>query len=477
MISNSSEVKVESRRRSSKFSLTPGTEGAPLPSPMIERPDKPLFPSDVGLNGRRYSPLSSPGGSTESCGSVEGITEISALPSLPHSEESSLSSDAPTRSVSARSFISSPLNPSNIHSTARHSMPILSELRRMPSEDIRAICNPSNMSLKSSMILYRVADEAPPKRFQPHPNRNSLLSTSGDSVLSLSSDSKYPSAVHGVRSRGLVAYAFDPLAPDLIVDDDDDKTLNDTKVDRLSPRGVANVAALVCLLIAIISLFVVYPIVTFYKHNYKNRLIAENPFINSTGQAEDTIPHSRHGVRSQVPFSLISSYDLPIAQDVVNKPEEYTLIFKDEFDRDNRPLINGNDPVWHATVYSKSFFARIFKSQLVLDGSAGAVRLHRPVCMKSDGYLEISYRYSDDQDIKKFAWYPESEVPSWLGLTIELGGDDRRRKEQAVWIEYVKVYEHSDASSSGACLDISPTNNVVFSPYVSEGQRPGRQSV
>ncbi len=155
------------------------------------------------------------------------------------------------------------------------------------------------------MILYKVADEAPPRKFHPHhPNRNSLLSTSGDSVLSLSSDSKYPSAVHGVRARGLVAYAFDPLAPDLVVDDDDDdKTLNDPKVDRLSPRGMANVAALIFLLIAIISLFVVYPIVTFYKHNYKNRLIAENPLINSTGQAEDTIPKSRHGVRSQIPFS------------------------------------------------------------------------------------------------------------------------------------------------------------------------------
>ncbi len=38
-----------------------------------------------------------------------------------------------------------------------------------------------------------------------------------------------------MRARGLVAYAFDPLAPDLVVDDDDDdKTLNDPKVDRLS---------------------------------------------------------------------------------------------------------------------------------------------------------------------------------------------------------------------------------------------------
>ncbi len=58
--------------------------------------------------------------------------------------------------------------------------------------------------------------------------------------------------------------------------------------------------------------------------------------------------------------------------------------------------------------------------------------------MKSDGYLEISYRYPDDHDIKKFAvsfpptvvefyhkhlvqWYTESEIPSWLGLTIDLG--------------------------------------------------------
>ncbi|KAK0212305.1 hypothetical protein DFS33DRAFT_1280579 [Desarmillaria ectypa] len=460
----SEEAKFEFCHLPSKFSLTPGKEEAPLPSPMIERPGKSLFPSDIGLHGRRfsnYSPPSSPGGSTDSCGSTEGITELSVLPSLPHSEESSLSSHAPTRSVSAKSFVSSPLNPATIHSTARPHT--LSELNRIPSEDIRAICDPSNTSLRSSMILYKLADGTPPTR-RFHPHRKSILSTSGDSVLSLSSDSKYPSAPVGTRDRGLVAYAFDPLAEDLIVDDDTDETLDDAKVDRLSLRGIANVAALIFLLIGIISLFVVYPVVAFYKHSHKNRSIAENPFINSTGQAEDTIPTNRHEVRSQIPFSLISSNEIPLGQGMVDQPGEYTLVFKDEFDRDDRPLINGNDPVWQATAYARTFLARIFKNQLVLDGSAGAVRLHGPVCISPGGYLEISYRSPEDHEIKKFAWYIESDVASWLGLTIDLGGD-KRSKEHAVWIEYVKVYEPFGASSSGACIETSPTNNVIFSPY------------
>ncbi|KAK0459274.1 uncharacterized protein EV420DRAFT_312951 [Desarmillaria tabescens] len=421
-VSNASEeTKPEYHRLPSKFSLTPGRENAPLLSPMIERPDRPLFPADVGFQGRRfsnYSPSSSSGGSTDSCGSTDGVTEISMLPSMPYTEESSLSSHAPTPSVSTKNFISSPLNPTTFHSFARSHT--LSELNRIPSEDIRAICNPSNTSLRSSMILYRLADEAPPTR-RFHPHRKSILSTSGDSVLSLSSDSKYPSAPAGARDRGLVAYAFDPLAEDLIVDDEKDETLNDAKMDRLSPRGMANVAALICLLLAIISLFVVYPVVSFYKHSHKNRIIAENPFINSTGQAEDTIPTSRHGVRSQSPFS----HEIPLGHGMADYPGEYTLIFKDEFDRDNRPLINGNDPVWQATVYAKTFFARIYKNHLVLDGSAGAVRLHRPVCIKPGGYLEISYRSPDDREIKKFAWYAESEVASWLGLTIDLGESHR----------------------------------------------------
>ncbi|KAK0183594.1 hypothetical protein F5146DRAFT_1149786 [Armillaria mellea] len=380
MVSNSSpvtnEVKAESRRRSSKFSLTPGTEGAPLPSPMIERPGKPLFPSDVGLNGRRRD------------------TEISVLPSLPHSEESSLSSDAPTRSVSARRlhlFAAESLEyPLHFSAFYAHALRVekdaiggyksyISQMRLPPANSI------PNPPIGTLFYPHLVTQFYPCRLI-----RNTLL--------------QYMACARG----GLVAYAFDPLAPDLEVDDDDDKTLNDPKVDRLSPRGMANVAALIALLIAIISLFVVYPI------------------------AEDTIPQSRHGVRSQVPFrNLISSYDISLGQDAVTKPGEYTLIFKDEFDRDNRPLINGNDPVWHTTVYSKIFLRGFSKppcTRWVSGRSSSSQTCLHEVRRISRDFV----RYPDDHDIKKFAWYAESEVPSWLGLTIDLGGDDRRSKEQAI---------------------------------------------
>ncbi|KAG7449902.1 uncharacterized protein BT62DRAFT_614132 [Guyanagaster necrorhizus] len=375
--SSSSEEDRPEIFRVSSFSPTPGKEEGCLPSPTVERPGTPLFPADAGLQGwrslshstvTRLSPLSSPGGSTESYVSAEGMAEISRL-----------FSGSPKRSMSTRSSTSSPLNPANMQSVAQQSALSLSESNEIPPEDIRAICHLPNTLLRDSTIAYRFAGDAPlTRRFPRH--RDSVLSLYGVPVLA--SDSRYPFAAAGVRDCGLVAYTFDPLAADLVVDDDDE-SLRGAKTDGLTPCGVVNVAMLALTMIALISLFVVYPVVSFFKDN--------------------TIPTSRLGARSKILFFFVSSKDVTLGWDTVNKPGEYSLTFKAEFDEDNRPLVNGNDPVRFTTVFSKSFIARIFKNLLVFDGSAGAVHLHRPVCIKTGGYVEISYRSVGDREIKRFA--------------------------------------------------------------------------
>jgi hypothetical protein len=104
------------------------------------------------------------------------------------------------------------------------------------------------------MVLYRLADERdrlsstlmasglpngsnhdsilmPPKF--PY-NQDSVLSTSGDSIISFCSDSKYPSGMQGTQ-RGLVAYPYDPVLDDLDAPDEEDFLHNPSRKGGQSP--------------------------------------------------------------------------------------------------------------------------------------------------------------------------------------------------------------------------------------------------
>ena len=73
------------------------------------------------------------------------------------------------------------------------------------------------------MVLYRLATEDPNDMLLPPKTlhqRDSVASSSGDSIFSLSSDSKYPSGVVTGVQRGFVPYAYDP---DLDMKDDLDE--------------------------------------------------------------------------------------------------------------------------------------------------------------------------------------------------------------------------------------------------------------
>jgi hypothetical protein len=72
------------------------------------------------------------------------------------------------------------------------------------------------------MILYRRVDPLDNVLFPPSLTgsaRDSVISTSGDSYVSLSSNSKSPSGLVATE-RGLIAYAYDPSADGEQADED-----------------------------------------------------------------------------------------------------------------------------------------------------------------------------------------------------------------------------------------------------------------
>lgn len=229
-----------------------------------------------------------------------------------------------TTGSSIKSFASSPLKPSGPTTTAPTSFPsspfnrsgsrASTYINRIASEECRALA--SNQAInhsgpRGSMILYRCADLTPDDGLLPpsrsHLHRNSILSVSGDSIVSLSSDSKYPSRTIA-SDRGLIAYAYDPSLDELgsaTPADDDFLHETDEKFPQppglfpsVSFRGIINILSLVALIAALLCLFVVYPVIRFYHDNGRNLLITFNTRINKTGQAEIVIVNRR----SQISF-------------------------------------------------------------------------------------------------------------------------------------------------------------------------------
>ena len=226
-----------------------------------------------------------------------------------------------TVSSTIKSFPSSPLKPSGPTSFAPTSYNRTGSrgstfVNRIASEESRALASHHSIShsgSRGSMILYRCVDltHAPEETLLPpsrsHLNRHSILSISGDSIVSISSDSKYPTATIG-SERGLIAYAYDPSLDELGTTPAEDDYLHDSDKNIPQPpglfssvsfRGVFNVLSLVALISALMCLFVVYPVIRFYHDNTRNALITFNTKINGSGQASANIVDRR----SQILFA------------------------------------------------------------------------------------------------------------------------------------------------------------------------------
>lgn len=300
---------------SSSTSTTP--EPQPLdsfsPSPAIPRPAKHhssyiLGPLTHEVASSSNSPLDFtpatpdlPFGSS-STGTFHPRSQRTTVSSLKSFGSSPLK--PPFSTTAPSSFSPSPFNRSGSRTSTY--------INRIASEESRALAaahqslNPS----RGSMILYRCADFTTDDVLQPptpsHLHRNSVLSISGDSIVSLSSDSKYPTRTIA-SDRGLIAYAYDPSLDELgsaTPTEDDFLHVPDEKhpqqLPGMSLRGVYNVLTLVALLSALLCLFVVYPVIRFYHDNDRNVLITFNTRINSTGQADDFVILNQ---RSQIFFA------------------------------------------------------------------------------------------------------------------------------------------------------------------------------
>ncbi|KAL5483653.1 hypothetical protein ACEPAI_8886 [Sanghuangporus weigelae] len=223
---------------------------------------------------------------------------------------------------SSSGYINSPLNP-NAQPLIR-SRPSSARLSRLMSEEAAAF-GANAGGQRGSMLLYKLAIEDDPNL--PVPNRRSSFGSD------LSFDGKYPSGT----PRGVIPYVYDPDLDDGGPEDDFMKL--DEPRFSWSWRGIANFGLLFTLIIALLCLFILYPVVYFVTNNDRLLAIDNNIHINATGQ-------------NPVLFQMPQLVDPDTPEDAKTRTgfdgRSYSLVFSDEFNLDGRSFYPGDDPYWEA---------------------------------------------------------------------------------------------------------------------------------
>ena len=193
------------------------------------------------------------------------------------------------------------------------------------------------------MVLWRIASVDDQGALVPPPTltvdqRTSVLSTvSGESIWTLSSDSKYPSGPPTAGRGGLVPYAWDPS-----LEDDQDGVDDDEPVDKPSPfwnaRGILNVGVLVLLVGGLLVLFIAFPVISFVEGS------SNIVFFEDSGANTVNVPQSDLHVRSLIDPDTPDAAKSRVGYDNQN----YNLVFSDEFNQDGRSFNAGDDPFWEA---------------------------------------------------------------------------------------------------------------------------------
>ncbi|KAI0071689.1 beta-glucan synthesis-associated [Panus rudis PR-1116 ss-1] len=253
------------------------------------------------------------------------------------------------------------------------------------------------------MVLYRLADGPdellPPKLNQ---NRDSVASSSGDSIFSLSSDSKYPSGVIPTQ-RGFVPYAYDPELDQKDEPDDDDilhrPDFGEDSRSLWSWRGFLNLGVLVLLIVALLTLFICYPVLYFVRNNARNLAIDGNIRINATGQAPVLST-----IVTLLSFQLPQMID-PDTPDAAKTRKgfdgfDYELVFSDEFNVDGRTFYPGDDPFWEA--------------QDIWYGATADQEWYDPSQVTTkDGHLRIVMEQVADPTLNHGLQYKSGMLQSW----------------------------------------------------------------
>ncbi|KAK0450367.1 uncharacterized protein EV420DRAFT_751345 [Desarmillaria tabescens] len=282
---------AESATRAASFTTAPYGPASPLvplrPSSISEQET----PWESDIPSRTRSSVTN----THPSSPLKPNTPLSPLRRSMTVSESDVPSDPaqgyPRLTSPLKAFPSSPLNPSFATSPSPSSRsstpsPLLGPryirtaasttqlLGRVPSEESRVLSTSRNS--RGSMILYHIpvpGDES--HKLEPPPSLRHLMSSesSRDSMMSISSDSKYPSML---SEHGLVPYAFDPS---------EDEGGFDKEDAELDARRLVNMVALVAILLGILGLFVIYPVTGHLRNDGISQKIVENEWINGTGQA------------------------------------------------------------------------------------------------------------------------------------------------------------------------------------------------
>ncbi|KAG1740100.1 glycoside hydrolase family 16 protein [Suillus occidentalis] len=104
-------------------------------------------------------------------------------------------------------------------------------------------------------------------------------------------------------------------------------------------RGVLNVGVLLILILALLSLFIVYPVISYYYDQAQKNVIAGNVLVNGTGQVPFLFQMAQL-IDPDTPSSaaMRTGFDgLP-----------YKLVFSDDSNMPNRTFWPGDDPFWEA---------------------------------------------------------------------------------------------------------------------------------
>ncbi|KAG6855509.1 hypothetical protein H0H87_001844 [Tephrocybe sp. NHM501043] len=218
---------------------------------------------------------------------------------------------------------------------------------------------------RGSILLYRLASEddahtqpasssassRDSAQLLPPPNPKPLAGSQRNSTVSTYSfvnlDSKYPlsnrDGAFPTFPRIFVPYEYD-LAMDELdpLDEEDlmhDPTAKGYMKTSFSWRGALNVVVLVSLILGLLSLFFLYPVLTFFRNEARNARINGNIHINGTGQAP---------VLFQMPDLIDPTTPDEARTRVGYDSLKYDLVFSDEFNTDGRTFYPGDDPFWEA---------------------------------------------------------------------------------------------------------------------------------
>lgn len=130
------------------------------------------------------------------------------------------------------------------------------------------------------------------------------------------------------------------LDDDLHIVDPIRDAMLDRRLSIFSARGWMNIGTIVVVVVALITLFAVYPIVNYYIRGRPPILGFNLGGINSSGQVPD-LPGVRGLIDPDTPDAVKNKVGLYDGQ-------KYSLVFSDEFNTDGRSFFPGDDPYWEA---------------------------------------------------------------------------------------------------------------------------------